>query len=209
MFTNIGEYLKDERKNRNLSLKDVEKETRIRKKNLIAIEAGRWEAFPSRTYIQGVITSYGKYLSLDEKKLIAYFRREYELRDKVFFKRKATRDSFNPQTKKIAKLFIFFIIGIFVVYFGYQIKLYYTPPSVIILKPTKSTFKNENKITLKGQTEKDVIITVNKKRIYPDDKNIFEAQIPLVNKENLVVIEVTGANGQKTTIKKVFIKEEI
>lgn len=205
MLTNIGDVLRKEREKQNRTLEDVEGETKIRKKNLISVEKGEWEAFPSKTYVKGIISSYGKYLGLEEEKLLAYFRREYEHRDQVGFKSKTTKDQLTPQAKKLAKRAIFFISFLFVVYFAYQLKLFYTPPQVTITEPKNTIFKKE-KITLKGSTEKDSVIRVNGKQVFLNEKGEFQTDIPLPDKTNNVTIEVTGANGRKTTIKKVFTR---
>ncbi|OGK60453.1 hypothetical protein A3G65_00250 [Candidatus Roizmanbacteria bacterium RIFCSPLOWO2_12_FULL_37_7b] len=206
MITNIGDELKKQREKNKLTLEDVEHATKIRIKNLTAIEEGNWDFFPSRTYIQGIISSYGKFLELDEQKLIAYFRREYEQRDQLKFKARTTKEQFTPQAKKMIKMVIILIIIAFVGYFGYQLKLYYTPPKVVIIEP-KQTLFSKDKITLKGSTENDSTILVNEEEVFLNEKNIFETEIPLPDEKNEVIIEVIGANGRKTVVKKVYLKK--
>lgn len=202
-----GEILKRERHHAKLTLEEVERATRIRKKNLEAIEKNDWKQFPSKTYILGVIKSYGKFLGLDEEKLSAFFRREYGKKDDLRFKRKINKHFLVPQTKKVFRLAILFIITIFIFYFGYQLKLYLSPPRLIILSPTKTIFKRESRFDLIGQTEKETIITVNGERVYLDSQNKFRITLPLTKEKNEVTIEATGANGKKTTVKKVFEKK--
>src|SRR3990167_9691672 len=165
MTTNIGDILREAREKQNLTLEDIEGAIKIRRKNLVAIEGGQWDVFPSKIYIQGIISSYGKFLKLEEDKLIAYFRREYEQRDPLQFKTKAPKEQFTPHARKIAKRIILAIVFLFVMYFTYQLKIFYTPPKVTILEPNNTTFKNE-KITLKGETEKDSVITINGKLVF-------------------------------------------
>lgn len=62
------------------------------------------------------------------------------------------------------------------------------------------------KIELVGKTEKEASVTVNGERVYTNEEQIFRTFIPLVLKENIVRIEVTGANGRKATITKTFYK---
>lgn len=189
-----------------MTLDEVEKKTRIRKKFLQAIERNDWRIFSSKTYIIGVIKSYGKFLNLDEEKLIAFFRRVYERKEKVKFKKKAPPSYFIPKGKKIFKGSVFLISLLFFLYFAYQLKIYFSPPKVTILRPKQTVFKRKNKIKLVGKVEKDAIVKVNGEEVFPNKENIFEIDIPLVKKKNEVVIEVIGANGKKTVIKKVFEK---
>lgn len=202
-----GEILKEEREKRNLTLADIEKTTRIRKKNLEAIEKNDWENFSSKTYILGIIKSYGKFLHLDEEKLAAFFRREYEKKEEVRFKQKISKSHLTSETKKMFQRMIAFILLAFFLYFGYQLKIYFSPPKVEIISPKVTVFKREEKITLIGKTEKEAMITVNGERVYQNKDNVFSVTVPLSQSKNEVIIEVIGANGRKTTIKKIFKKQ--
>lgn len=201
-----GEILKRERNNLRLTLEDVERSTRIRKKNLEAVERNDWKRFPSKTYILGIIKSYGKFLNLDQEKLEAFFRREYERKEDLRFKRRLSKHYLTPQTKKVFKLAVAAIALVFFLYFGYQLKLYFSPPSVKILKPTETKFRREKSVEIIGQTEHEALVTVNGERVYLDKNNIFKISVPLSHEKNEVTIEVTGVNGRKTVIKKVFEK---
>lgn len=208
MVTNVGELLKKERLRQGLSLEEVEKSTRIRQKNLAAIEGSRWTHFSSRTYIQGIIGTYGRFLELDEEKILAYFRREYERHEQLKFKKRTSATQFIPLTKRVVRLTVILLIVLFSLFFSYQLHLYLAPPKLEILEPTKTQFKREEKITLKGKVEKDTTIHINGKQIFPDEHYVFSYNVALTESRNKVVIEATGANGRKTTITKVFEKLE-
>ena len=72
----IGEKLKDTRKDKNLSLDDIEKMTKIRKKYLKAIEEENYEVIPGGVYVKSFIRTYGNTLDLNGEKLA----KEYESR---------------------------------------------------------------------------------------------------------------------------------
>jgi hypothetical protein len=85
--------------------------------------------------------------------------------------------------------------------------IYFSPPKIEILSPQQSVFKREERIKLVGKTEKEAIVKVNGERVYQNKDAVFEIVIPLINPKNEVIIEVTGANGRKTIIKKIFEKK--
>jgi len=203
----IGEILIRERRKRGLTLEQVEKATKIRKKNLEAVEKNDWKNFSSKTYIIGIIKTYGKFLGLNQDKLIAFFRRQYEKKEEIKFKERINKTHLTPQSKKFFKLSILLIFLLFSLYFGYQLIIYFSPPKVEIISPKEVIFKREEKIKLIGRTEKEAIVHINGERVYQNKNNIFEATIPLINPKNEVVIEVTGANGRKTIMKKIFEKK--
>ena len=197
--------LKNRRIEKNLTFEQIEKGTKIRKKYLYAIENEQWDKFPSLTYILGTIKNYGSFLSLPEDKLMAFFRREYESAKEDKFSTRLPSAYFSPKTKKVIGLVLGAILILFLVYFSYQIYLYFLPPKVTILQPNKTIFYTE-KVKLVGSTIPEAIVFINGQRVYLDKQYHFNAQISLVSKKTAVTIEVTGPNGRKTTLFKVFEK---
>lgn len=201
-----GDILKRTRKEKGLSLTDVEKETKIRRKYLSAVEDSKWSSFSSRTYVQGVVSSYARYLGLDEQRLLAFFRREYEQKESGnHFKKSVSRDYFRPRAKKMFITIVSLIFFLFTVYFGYQLSLFLRPPTVEILEPKQTIFRKDV-VEIVGKTEKEAIVTVNSRRVYLDDNNQFRADVPLIDQKNEVIVEVIGANGKKTVVKRIFEK---
>ena len=66
----IGQFFKAKRKERNLSIKDVENATSIRSSYLDAIENGRVDDFLSSVYALGFIRQYATFLEIDIEKII-------------------------------------------------------------------------------------------------------------------------------------------
>jgi len=65
----IGNFLKERREARGISLIEVEKDLRIRKKYLQALEEGNIDAIPGKTYLIGYLRNYSKYLGIDEENI--------------------------------------------------------------------------------------------------------------------------------------------
>ncbi|GAG58836.1 unnamed protein product, partial [marine sediment metagenome] len=63
----IGNFLKERREARGISLIEVEKDLKIRKKYLQALEEGNLDVIPGKTYIIGYLKNYSKYLGIDEE----------------------------------------------------------------------------------------------------------------------------------------------
>lgn len=204
----VGEILRRERENQNKTLRDIEKLTRVRERFLQAIEENDWDSFSSKVYITGAIKSYASAVGRDPEKMLAYFRRDYEKKEVIKFKKNLPSSSLLPETKKIVIGMIIFIFILFTAYFGYQLKLYTTPPKVEIISPTKTTFRNVERLKIQGKTEKEATILIFGERVYQDkDQGVFEYDLPLKKGSNTMTIDVTGANGRKTTITKTFILE--
>jgi hypothetical protein len=202
----VGEILRNTRENKNILLSDIEKHIRVRAKFLNAIENNDWTFFSSKIYITGIIKNYSRYLGLDPKKMQAFFRRDYEKKEDVHFKTRIASKYLTPETKKYAIFGIIILFFLFFVYFGYQVKQYLTPPTFIVLSPKETTFRLEDKIKFVAKTEKDAMVTIAGERVYQDKNGVFIYDYPLKNGKNELTIEITGANGKKIIVKKVFVK---
>lgn len=61
----VGRSLKRAREEKNLSLDEVSRATKIKKEFLIAIEEDRFDALPGQVFTRGFIRAYGDFLGLD------------------------------------------------------------------------------------------------------------------------------------------------
>jgi len=63
----IGNFLKERREAKGISLIEVEKDLKIRKKYLQALEDGNLSIIPGKAYIVGYLRNYSKYLGIEEE----------------------------------------------------------------------------------------------------------------------------------------------
>jgi transcriptional regulator with XRE-family HTH domain len=70
----IGTTLREARVRRNLTLQQVEEDTKIRVKYIQAMENEEFDVMPGPTYIMGFLRSYSSYLGLDPEVIIAEYR---------------------------------------------------------------------------------------------------------------------------------------
>ncbi|MFZ5754620.1 MAG: helix-turn-helix domain-containing protein [Bacillota bacterium] len=67
----IGESLRKARLEKGLSLEVIEKDTKIRRRYLEALENEHWDVIPGRVYLRGFLKTYSRYLGLDDVSLLA------------------------------------------------------------------------------------------------------------------------------------------
>ena len=70
----LGKYLRREREDRKISLREVANHTRVREYLLKAIEEDQFHLLPSATYVKGFLLTYAQYIGLDPNDVI----RRYE-----------------------------------------------------------------------------------------------------------------------------------
>jgi transcriptional regulator with XRE-family HTH domain len=72
----LGRLLTRAREARGLTLEDAERDTRISRRYLAALEAEQFEIIPAPVYARGFLRSYSQYLGLDPQEALAMFPRE-------------------------------------------------------------------------------------------------------------------------------------
>ena len=66
----IGEYLKQRRCEKNITLEEVASQTGIREQYLTALESGDFEKIPGDVFIKGFIRNYGNFLEENGNDLV-------------------------------------------------------------------------------------------------------------------------------------------
>jgi cytoskeletal protein RodZ len=66
----LGKYLKKERENRKISLREVAKNIKVREQFLRSVEEDRHDLLPSPTYVKGFLSAYAKYMGVDPNEVI-------------------------------------------------------------------------------------------------------------------------------------------
>ncbi len=66
----LGATLRDVRLQRNVTLADAERDTKVRQVFLVALEQERFDLLPPRVFAQGLLWVYARYLHLDPRPLV-------------------------------------------------------------------------------------------------------------------------------------------
>lgn len=72
----LGSRLMRAREARGLTLEDAERDTRISRRYLQALETEQFEAIPAPVYARGFLRSYSQYLGLDAQEMLGLFPRD-------------------------------------------------------------------------------------------------------------------------------------
>ena len=74
----LGSRLERAREARGLTLEDAERDTRISRRYLQALETEQFEAIPAPVYARGFLRSYSQYLGLDPQEMLSLFPRDVD-----------------------------------------------------------------------------------------------------------------------------------
>jgi cytoskeleton protein RodZ len=111
----VGRLLRDQREARGLGLSDVEKNLRIRRAHLEAIEEGRFDKLPGAAYIPAFLRAYAAHVGLDAEKVMT----AYHLSGPVPIKRPIALPADFPIVEKRAPIGLAVLTVLLVVSAGY------------------------------------------------------------------------------------------
>lgn len=207
-MTKAGIKLKEKRLEKGLNLEDISKSTKIKQEFLEYIENGTYEKLPSVSYAQGFVRNYAKFLGLNEKEIMAIFRREFEGEKlyRVLPKGFEGQADFPISRFKMGRGILFLIIGVFIFlgYILFQYRYAVINPPLTIISPKDLSKTSSSQITVYGKTDSNAIIYVNSDAVSVDGSGNFQKVINVFPGKTVITVKAIN-KFQKQTIKKIEV----
>lgn len=205
-----GEKLKAARLRNNLSLDDVSKLTKIKSVFLEYIEKGEYVKLPSISYAHGFVKNYALFLGLNDKEIMAVFRREVNPENavKVLPKGFETEQSFNGKIRiRTTTLLMVCLIFLFFGFLIFQYRSAFLNPRLVIISPKDKSVINSSTLTIEGTTDPNVMVYVDKNEVSVDSRGNFSKTINVFPGPTTIIIRSIN-KFQRETQKKInlFIK---
>ncbi len=196
----IGEILKSARVNKNLSLAQIEKVTKIKASFIGAIEQEAWDTLPAFPTVLGFVKSLSSPLGIDEKLSVAVLKRDYPPKKlRVTPKPDITnRLVWSPK--------LTFIVGIALVllalfgYLGLQYIRFISPPRLTIESPKPDQIVVGRSVNVFGITDTDAKITVNDQPVTVSDDGKFSVSLDVVPETKEIRVQASSRSGKTTTV---------
>jgi cytoskeletal protein RodZ len=204
-MTKAGIKLKEKRLEKELTLEDVSKSTKIKREFLEFIEEGRYEKLPSVSYAQGFVRNYAKFLGLPEKEIMAIFRREFEGEKlyRVLPKGFEREDEFPISKFKIRRSGLFIILSflIFLGYIFFQYRYAVINPPLSITSPKNMSQISSSQITIFGKTDSNATVYVNLDAVSVDESGNFQKTINVFPGKTIITVKAVNKFLKETTKK--------
>lgn len=201
----VGEILKKARLEKKYTLETVEKQIKIRKKFLSALEENQWNKLPSLPYIKGFIRNYSNFLGLQGEEMLAIFRRQYQfdehdnlLPEGITKPLNEPFIRFTPQT--IVAILSFLLLAVFFIYLGVQYRSFTSAPTLLVSKPIEGEILAADAVQISGKTDSDAVVEINNKKIALKDNGEFATELTLSPGINTITIESVSKYGKRKTI---------
>lgn len=205
--------MKEARQERLLSLDEAEKQTKIRKELLEALEADDYDKLPPLIFIQGFIKNYGKFLNQDVNKLLAILRRDYEASkhpDVVLesFKKPINASKFFLTPARLLGAAIVLVVVSFFAYLWVEYRQFVGAPPLDIVSPQDQQTVEIPIVAVEGKTEPEAKVAVNNQEIGVNAEGKFKEEIKLSASTNIITITSTSKFGQTAKVERtVFVRK--
>ena len=207
-MTTAGQKLKAVRLEKNLKLEDVSNGTKIKQDFLDHIEKGDYQKLPSVSYAQGFVRNYARFLGLDEKEVLALFRREFDSDNtiKVLPKGFESDEKFSPsrlrlRSKAIIIVSVFTLIFVFLLF---QYRSAFLNPTLSVISPMDNAVISSSKVDIQGKTDPDTTVYVDNDEVSVDASGNFSKSINVFPGKVTIVIKSIN-KFQRETIKELNI----
>ena len=207
----LADFLKEKRKEKNLSLERLSELTKIQVYYLTALEAGKFDKLPPAVYRTGIFKRLSKFLDLDENEIIEMYKNESRTIEEpsyvssIIVPKKKLYFILTPK-----KLMIFFggtFLFLLSAYLWYQFNFLIGPPNLIV-EPYEDIIVRQELFLLKGKTDSGVDLTINGENVYISQDGSFSKNIQLALGINVIEIKSINNFGKITKIIRQIFREQ-
>lgn len=202
----LGQQLRAVRRTAKLNLDQVATATKISKKYIQALEAGKYDELPAEVYAKGFLENYAQFLGFPADEVLTQYKRERGLTPKpksseqfVIPGQKMERPKLNitPRTLWFAgALLVLFIV---VSYLLTQVSVFAAPPNLEVTSPTANETVTEESVTVEGKTDPGAVLAINGQPIPTDTDGSFKEEVRLLAGTNSLRVTARNKNGRERT----------
>jgi len=197
----LGQIFKRYRQADNIKIEQIERETKISKRMILAVENDDYGSLPDDLYVKNIIKTYAKYLSLDFNRLLAIYEQSKEkgkLELNGVKKNRPARIILTPNRARNSLIGL--IIVILLLYFGLQVNRIFKAPELIVYEPVQNLIIRENFIDIKGKAEKEARVFINEKEVFLNKNSEFKATLDLQKGLNIIKITAVKKHSKENTV---------
>ena len=196
----IGGYLKEARIRKKYSKEKLEKETKIKKNFIDAIEKEEWVKLPEPNVVTGFVRSIANTLELNTNQILAFLRRDYPPKKVAINPKPELRSKFSWSPKFTFITAILAVLLIIGAYLSFQYVNFVRPPFLNVNTPKEGEAVKTKELTVSGKTSPQAVIKVNNQPILVDEDGIFLDIIEIYEKTTEIEIKAVSRSGKETVI---------
>lgn len=206
----IGDIFRERRLSKKLLADDVERETKIKKEFVLAIEKHQWDSLPEFAVVTGFVKNLASFLGVDTFQAVALLKRDYPPK-KLMINPK-------PDIEKRAFFWtprISFLIGsglfalVIFLYLIFQYRNFVRPPYLVVDSPTEGETLDVGLLTVYGKTDAEASVLVNDQPTLVSEDGVFSAEIAVISETKQIVVKAVSRSGRESSVtRNVIVKKE-
>lgn len=192
----------------------VAAQTQIQRKYLEAFEADAYHLLPDPLYAKHFLKLFVLAIHGDATYFLARYEEECgscsAVTDQLRIPRQRTGKRLLRKWRTWAKAAGFAcVIGLLFLYIGFQLHNLLAPPNLLLDTPQQDIQTTIASLTVAGQTDSEVQITVNNDPVLTDPTGRFETRLTLTRGLNTIEVIARKKYGQPQTIRRTVFLEDI
>lgn len=196
----IGLVIKEARVEKNYSRARLEKETRIKKEFIKALEEENWGALPEPPVVQGFVKNIASVLSMNQKQMVAILRRDYPPRSLRVNPKPDVESKFtwSPRLTFLAGVIVVSVIVL--AYLGFQYVNFISPPDLSVEFPEEGQVVTQKTLRVSGETGPEAVVKVNNQPVIVNEGGKFTAEIEIFEGTTEVVVKAISRSGKESVV---------
>ncbi|MBI5222719.1 MAG: helix-turn-helix domain-containing protein [Candidatus Magasanikbacteria bacterium] len=204
--------LKEEREKRKIGLEELAVKTKIIRKYLLALEECRFQDLPlAEVYQKNYLKRYVEALGIDPVPFLEQYLIEEKSdgENKKGHLFKGLKDNYWDYLPAILRYgFLALLLLALIFYLGLQVKKIVEPPRLLIYYPPSGLVTERPAVLIHGETNPEVEVFINGRKIMTDEKGAFKEEINLSLGTNTIAIEARKKHGKTTSETRYVVYKE-
>lgn len=203
-----GEIIKEARIKKKYSRARLERETKIKKEFIEALEQEDWGRLPEYAVVSGFVKNLSEALNLDRRRMTAVLRRDYPPKTLDVNPKPDVTNKFIWSPRLTFLLGVFIVIIVILGYLSLQYSRFVRPPHLEVFEPTEGQEVTDIKVLVSGKTDPDATVKINNQPILVSEEGDFEAEIEISENTQEIEVHSVSRSGKETVIRR-KIKPEL
>jgi len=180
----LGDYLREARLNKGLTIKKSGADLNVATKYLEALESQEVRILPNEDYFDKLLIKYADYLDVNRQKVMELKNKADELSRFAHL----DKQNYFSLSEWMSRLIIIVAVSGLVIFLLFKINAIFSPPSLNIISPEDGTVYYNRQLVVSGTTAKEAELLINNKATFVDQNGRFETVVDLQNGLNLIKI---------------------
>lgn len=194
----IGATIKQVRKIRKLSIKELSEKTKIRETFIRDIEHEKWARLPEYPVVLGFIKSISNALEINTKNVVALLRRDYPPQKLIINPKPDPKPEFRWNPKLTFFTGVGIVLAVVIGYLVFQYSQFVRPPALDVIRPTEGQVVSGQSLEVSGTTDPNATVTVNDQPAYVDDSGHFYTELEISDQTSNIVVAAKSRSGKES-----------